>query len=1114
MAGPDSGIEVVENKRAYPLCSDIQSIHCDLCRQMNFSDSRFCGNCGANLNGAAAAALSSAPASLIARLSASNAELRQVTVVFCDLVGSTALSSHMDPEDLREIVLAYQWCVAETVRHFDGFVARHMGDGVLAYFGYPHAQEDDAERAVRAGLEVIRAVSGLKFAAPLQARVGIATGLVVVGHLIGSGEAQERSIVGETPNLAARLQAIAEPNAVVIAESTRKLVGNLFELRDLGPHALKGIGERVRAWVALWPNTIESRFDALRGIRLTALVGREEETDILLRRWQRAQAGEGQVVLLSGEPGIGKSRLTAWLLDRIAGEPHTRLRYFCSPHHADSALYPVIGQLERAAGFQADDDATSRLDKLNALLAEVSISGDDAALIADLLSVPNPSGHSILELTPQERRQKTHQALIAQLKAQARRGPVLMIFEDVHWIDPTTLELLGRTIECLRSIPVLLVLTFRPEFNPPWPKLSHVATLTLNRLAAREVGQMIERIVGNRTLPAEVVSEIVRRTDGVPLFVEEMTKAVLEFSKGDVEAGCSASALSSSALPVPASLHALLMARLDRLGFAKRVAQIGSAIGPQFPYELARAVARCSDSELKAALDRLGDANVVFCQGVPPHATYCFKHALVQDAAYGTLLRGPRQELHARIATALRENSPDTSKTQPETLAHHYAEAGLIEQAASFWGKAGQRSVERSALIEAVAQLRKALHLMASLPTTPALRREQVKLQATLASTLIHVKGYSSPEVIVAFEQAGAMIEHAMSLDEPPEDPLLRFSVMYGLWASSYVAIDLDTALARARQFLTAAEAPDATTAPRVIGNRLMGTTLMMLGQFESAQAHLDRAIALYVPAQHRPLAARFGQGIGATVLAYRAWTLWPLGYPEAALRNAYGLIENGRELNHAGTLMYALFHAAVTKILSGQVAAAETDARELIALAEEKGASLWRALGTLVQGWTLLTARRAVDAARLIEIGLTDHEATGAASFRPIFLTALARAYAECHELDRAQNTIAKALATAEETNERWAESEIHRTAGQILLGMDEAPEAEARFRRSIRIARGQRARSWELRASTSLAQLCYRQRKPVEARELLAPVYSWFSEGLDTSDLTEAAALLNELR
>jgi class 3 adenylate cyclase/predicted ATPase len=1047
-------------------------------------------------------------------LNASKPERRQVAVVFCALVGYAALSASMDPEDLRELVLAYQSCAADTVRQFGGFVARYMGDGLLAYFGYPHAQEDDAERAVRAGLDVIRAVSSLKFAAPLQARVGIATGLAVVGHLIGSGEAQESGIVGQTPNLAARLQAIAERNAVVIDESTRKLVGNLFELRDLGPRALKGIGERVRAWAALRPSTIESRFDALRGTRLTALVGREEETDILLRRWQRAKAGEGQVVLLSGEPGIGKSRLTAWLLDRIADEPHTRLRYFCSPHHEESTLYPVIGQLERAAGFQADDDATSRLDKLNALLAKVSASGEDAVLIADLLSVPNLSGHRILELTPQERRQKTLQALIAQLKALARREPVLMVVEDMHWVDPTTLELLGRTIECLRSIPVLLVLTFRPEFNPPWPRLSHVATLTLSRLAAREVGQMIERVVGNRTLPAEVVSEIVRRTDGVPLFIEEMTKAVLEFSSGDTEPRYSASAFSSSTLPVPASLHTLLVSRLDRFGFAKEVAQIGSAIGPEFSYELARAVARCGDDELKAALDRLGDAGVVFGQGVPPHASYRFKHALVQDAAYGTLLRGPRQELHARIATALRENSPDISETQPEILAHHYTEASLIEQAASFWGKAGQKSVARSALVEAVAQLRKALQLIASLPSTPALRREQVKLQAALATTLIHVEGYSSPEVIVAFEQAGAMIDHAMSLGETQDDPLLRFSVMYGLWASSYVAIDLDAALTLAKQFLTAAEAPDATTAPRVIGNRLMGTTLMMLGQFEAAQAHLDRAIAFYMPEQHRPLAARFGQGIGATVLAYRAWTLWPLGYPRAALRSAYDLIENGRELNHAGTLMYALFHAAVTKILCGQVTAAGTDARELIVLAEEKRASLWRALGTLVEGWALLTAGQAADAARVIEIGLADHEATGAASFRPIFLTALARAYAECRQFDRGQNTIAKALMTAEKTKERWAEAEIHRTAGDLSLAMDETPEAESRFRRAICVARGQHARSWELRASTNLARLFYKQGKPAEARSLLAPVYAWFSEGFDIPDLTEAATLLNELR
>ena len=616
------------------------------------------------------------------------AERRQVTVMFSDLVGSTALSARMDPEDLREVISAYQKCVAETVQRFGGFVAKYMGDGVLVYFGYPQAHEDDAERAVRAGLELIAAVAALKTSAPLQTRVGIATGLVVVGDLIGTGSAQEQAVVGETPNLAARLQGIAEPNTVVIAESTRKLLGNLFELEDLGAKDLKGIAGPVRAWAALRPSSVESRFEALHASGLTALVGREEELELLLRRWSKAKTGEGQVVLLSGEAGIGKSRLTAALLERLAGEPHTRLRYFCSPQHTDSALYPIIGQMERAAGFAHDDTPQAKLDKLDAVLAQTSTSMQDAALFAEMLSLPNDGRYPALDLTPEQRRQRTLEALTAQLAGLASQNPVLMIFEDAHWIDPTSLEAFGRTVDRIKTLPVLLIVTFRPEFNAPWAGRSHVTSLALNRLGEREAAAIIARLVGNKELPADVMAEIVERTDGIPLFVEEMTKAVLE-AEGEGDARRTAAAVPSPALAVPASLHASLMARLDRLGPAKEVAQIGAAIGREFSHALLAAVVRKPEAELGSALDRLIAAGLLFRQGVPPHATYLFKHALVQDAAYGTLLREPRRALHARIAETLESQFAEIAENQPELLARHCTEAGLIEKAASSVGQGG-----------------------------------------------------------------------------------------------------------------------------------------------------------------------------------------------------------------------------------------------------------------------------------------------------------------------------------------------------------------------------------------------------------------------------------------
>jgi class 3 adenylate cyclase len=698
-------------------------------------------------------------------------ERRQVTVMFSDLVGSTALSALMDPEDLREVISAYQKCVAETVQRFGGFVAKYMGDGVLVYFGYPQAHEDDAERAVRAGLEIVSAVGQLKLSVPLQTRVGIATGLVVVGDLIGSGEAQERGIIGETPNLAARLQGIAEPNAVVIAEGTRRLLGDLFELEDLGTRDLKGIAWPVPVWAALRPSSAESRFDALHGSRLTALVGREEELELLIRRWSKAKAGEGQIVLLSGEAGIGKSRLTAAVMERLVSEPHTRLRYFCSPQHTDSALYPIIGHMERAAGFRHDDTPQARRDKLDAVLAQTSTPIEDAALLAEMLSLPNDGRYPALELTPQRRRARTLEALVSQLAALARENPVLMIVEDAHWIDPTSLEAFGRVVDRIGNLPVLLIVTFRTEFNPPWIGQPNVTALTINRLTKRDVGILINRVLGDKPLPANIQQDIIERTDGIPLFIEEMTKAVLE-AKNEGDAERTAAAIPSAAQTVPASLHASLMARLDRLGPAKEVAQVGSAIGREFSHVLLATVALVPESQLFSALDLLVAAGLLLRQGVPPNATYLFKHALVRDAAYGTLLREPRRALHARIVQSLENQFAETAESQPERLARHCTEAGQIEKAACLWGKAGQRSLERSALVEAAAQLARALNQIASLPGTPALRHEQIKLQVALANALMHTKGFAAPETKACLDRARSYMERAKSLGEPPEDPV------------------------------------------------------------------------------------------------------------------------------------------------------------------------------------------------------------------------------------------------------------------------------------------------------------------------------------------------------
>jgi class 3 adenylate cyclase/predicted ATPase len=1041
------------------------------------------------------------------------AERRQVTVMFSDLVGSTALSARMDPEDLREVISAYQKCVAETVQRFGGFVAKYMGDGVLVYFGYPQAHEDDAERAVRAGLELVAAVDGLKAHTPLQARVGIATGLVVVGDLIGSGASQEQAIVGETPNLAARLQSVAEPNSVVIAESTRRLVGNLFELEDLGAQNLKGNEAPVRAWAALRPSSVESRFDAFHATGLTELVGREEELELLLRRWSKAKSGEGQVVLLSGEPGIGKSRLTAALLERIAAEPHTRLRYFCSPQHTDSALYPVISQMERAAGFAHADTGQLKLDKLDAVLALASTSKQDAALFAEMLSLPNDGRYPVLELTPHKRRQKTLEALTAQVEALSRYNPVLMIFEDVHWTDPTSLEALGRTTDRLRTLPVLLIVTFRPEFEPPWIGRPYVTALNINRLGDREIAAMIDSVKGNKLLFGSIRQDIIERTDGIPLFIEEMTKAVLE-AGGEEAAQQAVSAVPSPAGAVPASLHASLMARLDRLGAAKEVAQIGAAMGREFSHALLAAVARKPKAELRSALDSLVRAGLLFRQGMPPNATYLFKHALVQDAAYGTLLREPRRALHARIAEILESQFGEIAENQPELLARHCTEAGLIGKAASLWGKAGQRSLERSALVEATAQLTHALEQIASLPGTPVLRRDEIEFQVGLANALMHAKGYAAPETQAAAERARLLIEQAEGFGEPPKDPLLLFSVLYSNWVANYVAFNGDVVRELAAQFLSLAE-KHGTTAPLMIGHRLMGMSLADTGNVAEGRAHFDQAIALYDPAQHRPLATRFGQDVWVAILSYRSLALWALGYPEAALADSERQLKDARQIGHAATLMYALDHSSLTHILRGNYAAAKAEAIEVVALADEKGAMLWKAGGMAFQGCVLALTGKASDAVHMISSGISAWRSTGATVWVPLYLTHLAGAYADLGQFDDAWRGIREAMTMIETAKESVWEAEVNRVTGQIALKSPEpnAAKAEAYFGRALAVARQQQAKSWELRAAMSMARLWRDQSKVQQARELLAPVYRWFTEGFDTRDLKDAKALLDEL-
>jgi class 3 adenylate cyclase/predicted ATPase len=1027
-------------------------------------------------------------------------------VVFCDLVGSTALSTRLDPEDLREVIGAYNKCVAETIGRFDGFVAHYVGDGVLAYFGYPRAHEDDAERAVRAELGLVDAVGRLDVkSVKLQARVGIATGLVVVGDLIGEGSAQEQSVVGETPNLAARLQGLAESEAVVIAAGTRRLVGDLFEYRDLGAVDVKGITAPVPVWQVLRPSTVASRFEALHGAALSPLIGRDDEIDLLLRRWARAKAGDGQVVLISGEPGIGKSRIVAALEEHLDAEPHLRLRYFCSSYYQDSALHPFIDQLSRAAGFARDDPPPAKLGKLEASLAQAEPPDEDVALLADLLSLPGSERHPLPKFSPQRKKERTLEAVIRQLQGMARRRPVVMVFEDAQWIDPTSYELLDFTIERVRSLPVLLIVTFRPEFQPPWTGQPQVTMLALNRLDRRDRTALVEQIAGGKTLPAEVVAQIADRTDGVPLFVEELTKSVLESGLLRVREDRYVLDRPFPPLAIPTSLHDSLMARLDRLASVRLVAQIGAAIGREFPYALLRAVSRLPEEELQAAVARLLASGLVFQRGTPPDAVYIFKHALVQDAAHGSLLRGARRQFHAHIAAVLESHYPELIITQPELLAQHYAEAGLVEKSVAYWGKAGHRSVARSAMREAAAQFQMGLDQLRQLPDTRERQRQELEFWSALGAVLIVVKGQAARE-------AGDAYAHALELWERLGSPSQFLHVPYGQSVYLMYCGELDRAM-RLDQDLLHLSYQRNDSAGVMIGHYSSGRTQMYAGKFASSRSHLEEMLALYDPVSHGSLVQQARFHLQAVSQAYLGIVLYCLGFPDQALAQSSAAIVAARRLAHPPSLAVILILDTRLHLLVGDNAVVDERAGELVAVTTEQGFSFLRAQGTIYRGWVKVKNGDVTEGISLLRGGSAAYRATGAETPVPYFNALLAGAYEISGQIEEALVQLHDALQIIERTGERWFEAELHRHEGQLLVRRGRTEAAKDVYRKALSIAKEQEAKLWELRAAASLARLLLDQGKRAEARDLLAPVYGWFTEGFNTPDLKEAKALLEEL-
>ncbi|WGD52876.1 BTAD domain-containing putative transcriptional regulator [Bradyrhizobium sp. CB1650] len=1034
-------------------------------------------------------------------------ERRQVTVLVCDLAGASSLAARLDPEELRALIAAYQHRCTPIISRTGGAMGKVSGTEMLAYFGHPQANEHDVERAVRAGLALVEAVSRLDFgsAGPLELRVGVATGPVVVGGFLGNGGDQQ-GIIGEAAQLAGSMERVAAPNTVVIAASTRQLVGNLFDCDDLGPMVLNGFSEPVPAWRVQGPSGVHSRFEALRA-PTTPLIGRDEELELLLRRWRQAAKGDGRVVLLSGEPGIGKSRLTIELQERLQAEPHERLRNFCSPHHQDSELYPIITQLQRAAEFRRGDTDEQRLDKLVAMLARATDDLSEAApLIANLLSVPTGNRYRPLDLTPLKQKEKTLRALLAQLEGLAAREPVLVVFEDVHWIDPTSLELLDLTVDRAPSLPVLLIITFRPEFAPPWIGRPQVTLLTLNRLPTTQRAEMITGITGGRELPQEIADQIIDHTDGVPLFIEELTKSVVE-SGIVVDAGDRYGVTGPVApLSIPSTLQASLLARLDRLPATREVVQIGAALGRSFAHEMMSAVAQRRQQEVNDALAQLVSAELIFRRGVAPDAEYTFKHALVQDAAHGTLSRSQRQQLHNRISEVLERQFTEIVETQPDVLARHCAEAGLVDKAVRYRLKAGQQAIARGAGTEAVVQLQKGLELLSTLRNDLERGRQELPLQVALGLTLSASKGYAAPGT-------GRAYARARELCTQLGDAATLTSVLHGQGSFHTTRGEYIAARECAENLLRLSGKQDDSRA-MLAGHLIMGLSLHFLGEFASSRHRQERVLAIYDSETYRPPPGVTTDS-KVSALSFLALNLFMLGHQDQALSRAEQAVLWGRTLHHSHSLAYALWHAAALHLFRCDEKAAFDALEEATAIATQQGFSYWLAHCTMLRGHVLVTRGEATKGLALARKGCEDLKATGALIFETWDLSLLANCCEHAGRPDEAFDLLTRALDIAETRNERFVEAELHRRKGEWLLAhrRSELAEAGLCFQRALAVAQKQNAKFYQLRAATSLARLWLAQSKRDKARDLLAPIYNWFTEGLDTPVLREARKTLEEL-
>lgn len=1040
----------------------------------------------------------------------SAAERRRLTVMFVDLVGSTTLSSRLDPEDMRDLIRSYQHAIVTEVARYDAHVAQYLGDGVLVYFGYPRAHEDDAERAVRAALAIVRVIAAQRSPAgqPLAAHIGIATGLVVVGDLLGAGAVKEHAVIGETPNLAARLLELAAPGEVVMSAQTRVLTGNVFELRDLGPQRLKGMPVPVVAYSILSERTVETRFDAHQGAQLTAMVGREEELALLAERWQRAAAGQGQVVLVSGEAGIGKSRIVRALEDALAGEPHVRINNQCSPHHADSALYPMIQQLARAAGIAHTESVEVQLDRLESLLEGAEKT--EAALIAALLGIDGASRYGKIDLTPEQQRVRTFEALLNQLVRVSMREPVFWVLEDAHWIDPTTLELVELCVDRVAEVPVLAVITARPDFLHDFGNRRHITRMSLNRLGRSQIAAMVSNLARGKSVPEAVLSEIATKTDGVPLFVEELTKTVLE--SGILRETEEAFVLDGplQRLSVPASLHDSMMARLDRHQSLKEVAQTAACIGREFGHGLLAKISSLPEDALRDALARLEEAELIFRRRTPQEQLYVFKHALVRDAAYESLLKAKRQEIHTRILAAL-EGATDTPS---EILAQHATEAGLAEKAIEYWQKAGALAIARPAYQEAISHVSQALRLAERMPDSRAWRERRLQLLLLLGQATIPLRGYSHSETVAVFTRAQDLVA---AMGDTPHS----FSVSYAMWVAYYVRGEHAKAFDVAQSMRLRAER-ERSDSRMLTALRALGISQMITGEPATAHATFAQAqqLAQMLQQQSREhriaVAHRFAADPEIATQFHVALTHWALGHIDQARALVARTVDAARVMGHAHTLGHALAHGAIFAVVVRNASEALRLSGETIAFADEHDMDLWRGYGAILNGYALVLAGDTAHSIPVMENGFRHLARTQTGTMVPAHHAVHAYALAKLGRFEEAGREAAIVRDELRSGSERYFWPDCLCWLGDYLKLVPDGSREEvaSAYASALSHARNQRAMSWELCAATRLARLWAEQGERGKAMDLLAPLHAGFTEGVETQALREANALLETLR